>query len=57
MLDVSTFQKHSEHKCAHVFKMDNGNYFMLIQTTELVWMDNAWTYNRISENPGYHNRP
>jgi hypothetical protein len=51
MLDTN-FSETSEHKCGHVFKMDNGNYF-IYPNNRIIWMDNAWTYNRISGNPGY----
>jgi hypothetical protein len=51
MLDTN-FSETPEHKCGHVFKMDNGNYF-IYPNNRIVWMDNAWTYNRISGNPGY----
>ena len=51
MLDTN-FSETPEHKCGHVFKMDNGNYF-IYPNNRIIWMDNAWTYNRISENPGY----
>jgi hypothetical protein len=32
--------------------MDNGNYF-IYPNNRIIWMDNAWTYNRITDNPGY----
>ena len=51
MLDTN-FSETPEHKCGHVFKMDNGNYF-IYPNNRIIWMDNAWTYNRISGNPGY----
>ena len=51
MLDTK-FSETPEHKCGHVFKMDNGNYF-IYPNNRIIWMDNAWTYNRISGNPGY----
>ena len=41
-----------EHKCGHVFKMDNGNYF-IYPNNRIIWMDRAWTLNRIDSNPGY----
>jgi hypothetical protein len=41
-----------EHKCGHVFKMDNGNYF-IYPNNRIIWMDKAWTYQRIEQNPGY----
>jgi len=51
MLDTN-FSETPEHKCGHVFKMDNGNYF-IYPNNKTIWMDNAWTFNRIEENPGY----
>ena len=51
MLDTN-FSETPEHKCGHVFKMDNGNYF-IYPNNRIIWMDNAWTYNRINRNPGY----
>jgi hypothetical protein len=51
MLDVS-FSETSEHKCAHVFKMDEGNFFAY-PNNRIVWYDKAWTFNRLKENPGY----
>lgn len=51
MLDTN-FSETPEHKCGHVFKMDNGNYF-IYPNNRIIWMDNAWTYNRITGNPGY----
>ena len=51
MLDVS-FSETFEHKCAHVFKMDDGNFFAY-PNNRIVWKDKAWTFNRIKENPGY----
>jgi hypothetical protein len=32
--------------------MDNGNYF-IYQNNRIIWMDKAWTYDRIKGNPGY----
>jgi hypothetical protein len=51
MVDVS-FAETFEHKCAHVFKMDEGNYFAY-PNNRIVWYDKAWTHNRITTNPGY----
>ena len=51
MLDVS-FSETSEHKCAHVFKMDEGNYFAY-PNNRIIWFDKAWTYKHITNNPGY----
>lgn len=50
-LDVS-FSETSEHKCAHLFKMDEGNYFAY-PNNRIIWFDKAWTAERIDKNPGY----
>jgi hypothetical protein len=46
------FSETPEHKCGHVFKMDNGNYF-IYPNNRIIWYDRAWTFNRIEKNPGY----
>ena len=51
VLDTN-FSETPEHKCGHVFKMDNGNYF-IYPNNRIIWMDNAWTFKRIDKNPGY----
>lgn len=51
ILDTN-FSETPEHKCGHVFKMDNGNFF-IYPNNRIIWMDNAWTFNRIKHNPGY----
>jgi hypothetical protein len=51
MANVS-FAETSEHKCAHIFKMDEGNYFAY-PNNRILWIDKAWTSNRIQTNPGY----
>lgn len=51
MLDVS-FSETFEHKCAHLFKMDDGNFFAY-PNNRIIWKDKAWTSNRITKNPGY----
>jgi hypothetical protein len=51
MLDTN-FSETPEHKCGHVFKMDNGNYF-IYPNNRIIWNDKAWTFNRIDKNPGY----
>jgi len=48
----TNFSETPEHKCGHFFKMDNGNYF-IYPNNRIIWMDTAWTYNRIDKNPGY----
>lgn len=51
MLDTN-FSETPEHKCGHVFKMDNGNFF-IYPNNRIIWTDNAWTFNRIDKNPGF----
>lgn len=46
------FSETPEHKCGHVFKMDNGNYF-IYPNNKIIWFDRAWTFDRIKSNPGY----
>ena len=41
-----------EHKCAHLFKVETGNYYAY-PNNRIIWYDNAWTLNRIQENPGF----
>jgi hypothetical protein len=51
ILDTN-FSETPEHKCAHLFKMDNGNYYAY-PNNRIIWHDSAWTWNRIKKNPGY----
>lgn len=51
MLDTN-FSETPEHKCGHLFKMDNGNYF-IYPNNRIIWSDTAWTFKRIDANPGY----
>lgn len=46
------FSETPEHKCAHLFKMDEGNFFAY-PNNRIIWFDKAWTKNRITSNPGY----
>lgn len=41
-----------EHKCAHLFKVETGNFYAY-PNNRVIWYDSAWTFNRISANPGY----
>ena len=41
-----------EHKCAHLFKVETGNFYAY-PNNRCIWYDSAWTFNRITENPGY----
>ena len=46
------FSETPEHKCAHLFKMETGNYYAY-PNNKIIWYDSAWTFNRIESNPGY----
>lgn len=48
----TNFSETPEHKCAHLFRMDSGNYYAY-PNNRIIWLDMAWTENRISKNPGY----
>jgi hypothetical protein len=48
----TNFSETPEHKCAHVFKMDEGNFFAY-PNNRIIWQDDAWVYNPIDKNPGY----
>jgi hypothetical protein len=48
----TNFSETPEHKCGHLFKMQDGNFF-IYPNNRIIWRDDAWTYNRISKNPGY----
>jgi|TARA_R100000084_G_scaffold101596_1_gene56650 hypothetical protein len=41
-----------EHKCAHLFKVETGNYYAY-PNNRIIWYDNAWTFKRIDKNPGF----
>ena len=51
MLDTN-FSETPEHKCGHVFQMDEGNYYVY-PNNRIIWHDNAWVYNPITKNAGY----
>jgi hypothetical protein len=48
----TNFSETPEHKCAHFFKMDNGNFYAY-PNNKILWYDDAWIRNRITQNPGY----
>jgi hypothetical protein len=48
----TNFSETPEHKCAHVFKMDDGNFFAY-PNNRIIWQDDAWVFNPIKGNPGY----
>ena len=51
VLDLN-FSETPEHKCAHLFKVETGNFYAY-PNNRIIWYDNAWVFNRIEENPGY----
>ena len=51
MLDTN-FSETPEHKCAHLFKMDNGNFYAY-PNNRIIWHDDAWVKEPINKNPGY----
>ena len=48
----TNFSETPEHKCAHFFKMDNGNFYAY-PNNKILWYDDAWTKDRITKNPGF----
>jgi hypothetical protein len=48
----TNFSESPEHKCGHFFKMDNGNFYCY-PNNRIIWFDDAWVENRITQNPGY----
>ena len=51
VLDLN-FSETPEHKCAHLFKVETGNFYAY-PNNRIIWYDNAWVFDRIEENPGY----
>ena len=51
MLDTN-FSEDPEHKCAHMFRMDDGNFFAY-PNNRTIWYDDAFMEERLSGNPGY----
>ena len=51
MIDTN-FSETPEHKCGHLFKMDNGNFY-IYPNNRIIWHDDAWVDNVITNNPGY----
>jgi hypothetical protein len=51
ILDTN-FSETPEHKCAHLIKMDNGNFYAY-PNNRIIWHDNAWTDKPLEKNPGY----
>ena len=51
VLDTN-FSETPEHKCAHLFKMDNGNFYAY-PNNRIIWHDDAWVDEPLKKNPGY----
>ena len=51
MLDTN-FSEDPEHKCAHMFRMDDGNFFAN-PNNRTIWYDDAFMEERLTKNPGY----
>ena len=51
MLDTN-FSEDPEHKCGHMFRMDDGNFFAY-PNNRTIWYDDAFMEERLSGNPGY----
>lgn len=51
MVDLN-FAETPEHKCAHMFKVETGNYYAY-PNNRIIWYDSAFTFNRIKANPGF----
>lgn len=51
MLDTN-FSETPEHKCAHFFKMENGNFYAY-PNNRIIWHDDAWVDKPLDKNPGY----
>ena len=51
VLDTN-FAEDPKHKCAHLFMMDDGNFFAY-PNNRIVWTDDAYIHNRLKKNPGY----
>jgi hypothetical protein len=48
----TNFSETPEHKCAHMFRMDTGNFYAY-PNNRIIWEDLSFTGNRITKNPGY----
>ena len=51
MLDTN-FSEDPEHKCAHMFRMDDGNFFAY-PNNRCIWFDDAFMEEILKGNPGY----
>ena len=51
MIDTN-FSETPEHKCGHLFKMDNGNFY-IYPNNRIIWHDDAWVDKPLDKNPNY----
>ncbi len=51
ILDTN-FSETPEHKCAHLFKVEDGNFYAY-PNNRIVWHDDAWVDKPLEQNPGY----
>ena len=51
ILDTN-FSEDPEHKCGHMFRMDEGTFFCY-PNNRIVWYDDAFMEERLQSNPGY----
>lgn len=51
LLDTN-FSETPEHKCAHMFKVDDGNFYAY-PNNRIIWHDDAWIDTPLTKNPGY----
>ena len=51
ILDTN-YSEDPEHKCAHMFRMDDGNFFAY-PNNRCIWYDDAYMDGRLEGNPGY----
>ena len=48
----TNFSEDPEHKCAHMFRMDEGTFFAY-PNNRTIWYDDAFMEERLTKNPGY----
>lgn len=51
MTDFSLSETY-EHKCAHLFKVETGNFYAY-PNNRIIWFDDNYISKRIEKNPGY----
>jgi hypothetical protein len=48
----TNFSETPEHKCAHMFKVEDGNFYAY-PNNRIIWHDDAWIDQPLQNNPGY----